>query len=86
MMNYDDDPDLYLVAAKPRKKAINVAIDARTFEAFEAWCAETGAAKGAVVDLALQRFLESKGVQIRGKTPPPNSTHPAPPEGVPGAG
>lgn len=85
-MNYDDDPDLYLVAAKPRKKAINVAVDPRLVQAFETWCAQTGAAKGAVVALALQRFLESKGVIIRGITAPPNSPHPAPPEGVPGAG
>jgi hypothetical protein len=77
-MNYDDDPDLYLVAAKPRKKAINCAIDARVFEAFEEWCAQTGAAKGAVVGLALQRFLESKGARIRGITPP--TSPPAAPE------
>ncbi|HPY25793.1 MAG TPA: hypothetical protein PLK19_15905 [Mycobacterium sp.] len=76
----DDDPDLYLVAAKPRKKAINVAIDARVFEAFEEWVDQTGAAKGAVVGLALQRFLESKGARIRGITPPQNSTDPGTPE------
>lgn len=76
----DDDPDLYLVAAKPRKKAINVAIDTRVFEAFEEWVEQTGAAKGAVVGLAIQRFLESKGVRIRGITPPPNSTGPGTPQ------
>lgn len=76
----DDDPDLYLVAAKPRKKAINVAIDARVFEAFEEWVEQTGAAKGAVVGLALQRFLESKGVRIRGANPPHNSTDPGTPQ------
>ncbi|MDA0250749.1 MAG: hypothetical protein O2892_07825 [Actinomycetota bacterium] len=81
----DDDPDLYLVAAKPRKKAINVAIDARVFEAFEHWVDQTGAAKGAVVGLAVQRFLESKGVRIRGIHPSANSTDPGHPEGLSGA-
>lgn len=82
----DDDPDLYLVLAKPRKKAINVAIDARVFEAFEEWVEKTGAAKGAVVALALQRFLESKGARIRGVPAPANSPDPGTPEGHPGAG
>lgn len=82
----DDDPDLYLVRAKPRKKSINVAIEARVYEAFEEWVAMTGAAKGAVVTLALQRFLESKGARIRGVPPAGNSTDTGTPAGAPGAG
>jgi hypothetical protein len=83
----DDDPDLYIVAAKPKKVQINCAIDARIFEAFEDWVNKTGAAKGAVVALALQRFLESKGVHIRGGgIAPQNSAAPGTPEGHSGAG
>jgi hypothetical protein len=70
-MTNPSDPDLYLVGAKPPKTAMNVSIDARVFEAFEAWVRETRAAKGAAASLAIQRFLESKGVHIPGVSPSP---------------
>lgn len=77
-MSNDYDPDLLLVGAKQSKKAMNVSIDARVFQSFENWVNETGAAKGAAASLAIQRFLESKGVHIPGVTQP--TVNPGPPQ------
>ncbi len=77
-MPNDPDPDLLLVGAKQRKVSMNVAIDARVFESFENWVKETGAAKGLSASLAIQRFLESKGVHIPGVTR--TTANPGPPQ------
>jgi hypothetical protein len=74
----DYDPDLLLVG-KHKKVGINVAIDPRVLEAFNEWIRKTGASKGATASLAIQRFLESKGVQIPGVTQP--TTIGDPPQG-----